>query len=130
METVSRGWKGERVKEMILLLKQNPTLQMVSEIRPPIRIKKLLPLLHNPKELHRQVRRIQILEYAARQAKRTQEEKAADYQDIDECQNRWIEARMRGSAKSWKRWDGTIEEWSPWSWIDGEAINIWREYKK
>ena len=45
-------------------------------------------------------------------------------------QKQWLVNRLKGSARSWERWHGMIEEWTPFSRIDGQFINIWREYKK
>lgn len=84
-----------------------------------------------------EIRIKKILEYAAKQAKRTTAEKAADYQVIDEFQNVWVEARIRAPASKWQRWwwsedrpdSKVIEEWEPWNRF-GEPVNIWRYYKK
>jgi hypothetical protein len=69
-----------------------------------------------------------IKEYAERQKKRTAAEKENDFQDIDEFQNEWVEARMKGPRRSRERWDGMIEEWEPWNRF-GEPVNRWRRYK-
>lgn len=85
---------------LILLKPLDPKLEVLYKIRPPVRVKKLI---HNPKELHAQLRRIKILEYAARQEQRTALEKENDYQELTEEQQEWVHRRMHGSARSWKR---------------------------
>ena len=85
-------------------------------------------VLHEYNEFDK-IRRQKILDYAARQAKRTAAEKAKDCQDIDEFQNASVEARIRAPASTWERWDGMIEEWEPWNRF-GEPVNKWRYYKK
>jgi hypothetical protein len=76
-----------------------------------------------------EIRRQKIYEYARRQEQRSVTDKEKDVEQIDEFQNAWVEARIKGPASSWERWDGMIEEWTPWNRF-GEPINQWRYYKK
>ena len=76
-----------------------------------------------------EIRKRKILDYATRQKQRTEAEQENDFQDITEHQAELIERRIKGNARSWERWDGMIEEWTPWNRF-GEPINQWRRYKK
>jgi hypothetical protein len=80
---------------------------------------------------YKEIRRLKILEYAKRQKQRSVIDTENDCQDITECQQEWVEARIniRKPASSWERWDGMIDEWTPWNRF-GEPINQWRYYKK
>ena len=71
-----------------------------------------------------------IINYAERQKKRTASEKEKDFEEIDEFQQEWFEARMKGNARSWETWDGHLvkEEWGPWNRF-GVPVNIWGYYK-
>jgi len=40
-------------------------------------------------------------------------------------QEQWVKSRMIAPAWTWQRWDGMIEEWTPWS-RSGEWINQFR----
>jgi len=76
-----------------------------------------------------ELRRQKIIAYAKRRKLRSNKEKENDFHAIDEYQDEWIEYRMSGPARSWERWDGVVEEWTPWNRF-GEPINQWRYYKK
>jgi hypothetical protein len=72
-----------------------------------------------------------ILEYAERQKKRTSAEKENDFQAIDEFQQGWVDARIKGSKRSWEVWnadDQVKEEWEPWDRY-GQPVNRRRRYK-
>jgi len=84
-------------------------------------------LIHKNKSFA-QIRISKILDFANRQSKRTDTEKKKDFERLNEEQDGWIKGRMASPAWTWKRWDGIIEEWTPWS-ISGEPINVWRYYK-
>jgi hypothetical protein len=77
----------------------------------------------------RENRRIKILEYAQRYSKRTDTEKESDFEDINEEQEEWVKKRITAPSWAWQRWDGIIEEWTPWNRF-GDPINQWRCYKK
>jgi hypothetical protein len=77
-----------------------------------------------------ELRRLKILEYAARQRKQTKADKRKDSRRLTEYQKIWVENRMNGSKRSWDRWnaDEVREEWEPWDRY-GEPISIWRFHK-
>jgi hypothetical protein len=114
----------------------DPTIAALLELRPRIRLKEFLAKnANNPYNEFDKRRREKILAYVERQAKRTEAEKENDYQQqISSYQNAWVEARIREPDSKWRRWwwsedrpeSQVIEEWVPWSRIDGEPINIWR----
>lgn len=84
-------------------------------------------LIHRDKSFA-QVRISKILDYAKRQSKRTDTEKKKDFERLNQEQDGWVKRRMAGPAWTWERWDGMIEEWTPWGSC-GEPINVWRYYK-
>jgi len=55
-------------------------------------------------------------------------EEIPDLEEPDEDQEQWVKKRMSGPR--WERWDRHAEEWTPFSRIDGEAINVWRYNSK
>jgi hypothetical protein len=75
------------------------------------------------------IRAQKILNYATKQAQKSFTDKEKEFEVIDEYQHAWVDHRMKGSARSWARWNGVIEVWEPWNRY-GEPVNIWRYYKK
>lgn len=84
-------------------------------------------LLHKDKSFV-EVRISKTLDFANRQSKRTDTEKKKDFERLNEDQEGWVKRRTAGPAWTWERWDGMIEEWTPWGSC-GEPINVWRYYK-
>lgn len=91
----------------------NPTIQLLSEIRPPVRIKKILA---NPSLLCQlfpmqlaQMTDEQTREYHLKKLYQLSLKSLGQIPQLDEPtkeQNQWVERRMRGSARSrsWQRW--------------------------
>ena len=82
---------------MTLQLKPDPTIEALLQLRPRIRLKEFLAKnANNPYNEFDKRRKEKILDYYERQskakAKRTDEEKENDYQQISSYQNAWVEA--------------------------------------
>jgi hypothetical protein len=74
------------------------------------------------------IRNQKILDYAKRYSNRTDTEKEAEFEGLNEEQEKWSKKRLAVLNWTWQRWDGDIEEWIPWNRY-GEPINEWRFYK-
>jgi hypothetical protein len=54
-------------------------------------------------------------------------EQIPQQQSRNQEQKKWIKRKMNQPTECWKRWDGIVEEWTPWGMF-GDPINIWRAW--
>jgi len=94
-----------------LKLKSNPTLDLLLQIRPPVRIKKFL---ENPSSLQ-SLFPMQLKQMSYKETKEYHLKKlyqlslksigqVPQQDDLNEEKKEWYEFRMKGNARSWERW--------------------------
>ena len=76
------------------LKKLDPELEALFHVRPPVRVKIVLIKERHLKRLH---------ELSLKSA-----EQKPQLEEPTEEQSQWVERRMKGSARTWKRWNEGI----------------------